>query len=571
MSAAAGGILLQLWWRQRTALAIAGLYLAALALVVRLPQALDYRPTLFLCAVPLAFALIFIMAGCAYPDGDVLAVRSGYPRPMLWLPISTRDLAFWPVLAGGVVSVLGWALPTRLVLAPLGVNAPWLWPGVLSFAVLAWVQALFWTPFALPYARLLLSLTVIPAMTALGIILSYNGASEPVLCALFLALAGVGFAVGWSGLSAARRGDEAEASWRLPARIRPADRLPALPNPPSALVWEAWRTYGLQLPLGTAAVCFLFALPLIWVRDLLPIEPNFPRSDFGSLEVNVAVRVLAGLPFLPVLLAAIIGCEGHRTGPLSLFTATRPVSETARVAATYLTSVRSTLLSWAVVLGVGAGSLLLSARAGERTAPLWQLLLPYWNAGAAVTLALCLGLLILWTWINQVQGLCARATGRPWVVTTAVMGGTALLMAGFLAYINWTGQPRDMDFRYVSLPPGLHLWLAAAIAVKVLIGGAACFGQRKRLRVPADRLVAAAGAWLVIAVLVWAALWWLVRAGAPSGPLAQAIAGSWVFPCSAAAPDALRSPGYLAAMTVLFLPFGRLLLAPLAVHWNRHR
>ena len=31
------------------------------------------------------------------------------------------------------------------------------------------------------------------------------------------------------------------------------------------------------------------------------------------------------------------------------------------------------------------------------------------------------------------------------------------------------------------------------------------------------------------------------------------------------------TPGYLAAITVLFLPFGRLLLAPLALHWNRHR
>ena len=324
---------------------------------------------------------------------------------------------------------------------------------------------------------------------------------------------------------------------------------------------------GWILPLSTAACCGLFSVPLLWVRELAPIDLNVTRLGFGAIEVNLMVKMLSGAIFFPVLLGAIFGC-GRKRGPLAPPAAVRPVRETAMAAAVYRAALRSTLLAWVVVLLFGGFWLSLPARSGDESGPLAVLLLPYLDREAAVTLGLCLAVLVFWTWKNQVQGFCVDAAGRAGVARVVPLAALVLLLAGVAVFAHWT---RTGGFQQAEPPVWLTVALAAARVLKLVCGQAAAAGLRRRIGVSAARLLAAFGGWSLAALLLWGMLEWLVRHGTPSGPLAAAISCAAVFLCGPNCPDALRHPGCLAVIASLFVPFSRLLAGPLALHGNRHR
>src|SRR5687767_9896961 len=87
--------------------------------------------------IPLFFAGLFWMAVFSYPQADLASPHSGFPRHLLTLPVSTRQLVLWPMLLGGVVLAAMWLTLALLIWRPVGVRLPLFWPAAMFPAALA--------------------------------------------------------------------------------------------------------------------------------------------------------------------------------------------------------------------------------------------------------------------------------------------------------------------------------------------------------------------------------------------------------------------------------------------------
>jgi hypothetical protein len=96
---------------------------------------------------------------------------------------------------------------------------------------------------------------------------------------------------------------------------------------------------------------------------------------------------------------------------------------------------------------------------------------------------------------------------------------------------------------------------------------------RQRLATPGS-LAGWAAAWLAGAVAVFGILHWLAVFGTaplrPSGVIESWLIMIYVPICSDAQAAGYHSPMFLAGVSLLFVPFSRLLLVPLMLHRNRH-
>src|SRR5205085_4754933 len=86
-------------------------------------------------------------------------------------------------------------------------------------ALLTCLQALFWSPFGLPYLRMLLAVVLLPVLAGVGLLHESFGLSERVLVGLYGLLIGTACLAAQEGLGRARRGDSPELAW-LPSRQR---------------------------------------------------------------------------------------------------------------------------------------------------------------------------------------------------------------------------------------------------------------------------------------------------------------------------------------------------------------
>ena len=77
-----------LWRRLRWSALLVLLFGSCLALYTHLslPGPATTRLSIFLTSMPLMFGLLYLMAAFAYPDADIMAPHSGFPRHMLTLP-----------------------------------------------------------------------------------------------------------------------------------------------------------------------------------------------------------------------------------------------------------------------------------------------------------------------------------------------------------------------------------------------------------------------------------------------------------------------------------------------------
>jgi hypothetical protein len=578
MGARALGFTRQLWARPWWALLGLLVYTAVLAVLARVPGAMETRASLFMAALPVAFGGLFLLAAFTFPEGDVLGRHSSYPTCLLTLPARTWELVLWPMLSGSAAAILAWVVPVACLLRPLGVEAPLLWPAIMIAACLVCLQALMWSPTGLPFLRVMGALIGIPALITAGIQASLAGVPEPAVAAAYGVLGLLAYAGAVVGLQRARTGEVPDWRWRR------TERTGAAPCPPGsflsaarAQLWFEWRSAGLGLPVTLLAVCLLTSLPLLWVRDLAPLQMNPPRSEFGSIEVNLWVRLQQSFLLALPLFAAILGCGRRRYDTrrrdLSLhpFLGTRPVASTAMIAARLRAAALGTLAAWGIVLLFVTGWLLLPARDGDTTAPLLFILARYGTGTTPLTLLLIGLLLVVWTWKSQVQGLFADVSGRGWLVY-----GAPLLAHGFwLAVLVWvmarSTQSQPMDPRYLPAPPELPWVVGIALVLKTAGALAAATGLLRRRLVAAPRLALWIGAWALTAGAVFALLSWLNSPSAQPTELAQTVVATYLPLCSDAIPAAVHTPGYLAAYAVLFVPLARLLAAPLALNWSRHR
>ena len=575
----------QLWGRQRWPALGISLYVLGLALAAHHPEALRWSNSIFLGSVPLAFVLLFFVATFAYPEGDLLGRGSTFPAEQFLLPVRTSQLVFWPMGYAAASIAAAWIGFVHLLLRPLGMDGPVWWPAVMLAATMAWLQVLLWMPLGLPYLRVGLALTLIPGLIIAGVSGALQGVSPPLLTTIYLAALAMAYLAAVGGVTLARRGDTLEWSWladRLSRRVPPAARAIQLqshhrPSPERSQLWFEWRSSGLTLPFVTAIVFVLLSLPLIWVRELTPLEANPPRSAFGNIEVNLWLRLQGACLFWPPLLAAILGF-GRRTYDmarrdfsLSPFLATRPLTETAFASARLRAAGVSTLVAWAVTLAFTCGWLCLPARDGERVAPLALLFAAHCPPATLATLLLIVILLIFWTWKNLVQGMYADLSGRSLLVYGAPLLTHSVAIVGMLAFINGPAGQTEMDPQYRTLPETWSTLLLTAVAVKaIFMLGSVTALYRMRL-VSGRRLGGLTLGWVAVAAGSFGALHWIATAGVHSSALAGQVIRSYLLICAAAAPAELHSPRFLAATVLLFLPFNRIAWLPLMLRANRLR
>lgn len=166
-----------LWTRHRRGLMVLTGYLLGVVIFCRIvlggtfASSLDKNPEpgVVLYILWVVFLLIFFYGGLAAAVGYLLCIfsfsrevlrfegcESGFPTRLRHLPLPTLALAGWPMLWGSAAMVLVWLVLAWGALRPYGYNVPLGWPALLLAVILAWLQAIIWTPFPLPWVRALL-------------------------------------------------------------------------------------------------------------------------------------------------------------------------------------------------------------------------------------------------------------------------------------------------------------------------------------------------------------------------------------------------------------------------------
>ena len=534
-----------IWRRHHLGLTLFAAYLLTLVIAVHLTHAGLSPSALNALTTPFGGGMLYLLSIFANSDTDLASTRSGYSYSLFTLPVRTRTLIFWPMVYAIVTVVTVWIAFAGLVLAPTGTGAILWWPATLLAALAASLQALAWYPIPLPHLRGILAFVLLAAMSGLGAWGWANGVAPGRISIIYLATIPIAALVATRGVSLARSGESRERAW-LPERRRVRSLQNRFASPAWAQIWLEWQRNGILLPLFTLLISLLFAIPLaLGSRDMVPLF----AQGISSITVSIAERLWLVCLFLIPLTAMSIGCCPSKAATyrpdltLQPFLATRPISTLDLVLAKLRMAAMSTLGAWAILLLFLAAWLQLPARNGDASGSIGSFLLPYLTLKATLVLALACVCMVVWTWKCQVSALWVELTGRRWFVmgyslglpmlTATVIGGSATKL---------TMDPTSMKWIVPFLAP-----LAVGLA---LLKGTAVLGAYVALRrfnlVTAPRLQRFLTVWILAFSSLCGLLIWLL-------------------------PPHLVPTHYLVLGVFLFLPLARLLFAPLALLWNRHR
>jgi hypothetical protein len=531
----------QLWGRHRLGLATVLLFLVALAVTFNVVPAgtLESRHGA-LVSIQFVIALIYVGAVFAYGFESQLESRdSTFPARMFTLPVRTLTLVGLPMLQGMATVALLWLAWARFVLQPVGVQISLLDTTLLAAAFVAVLQAVLWSPFGLPWVRVIVAVLLLPLLALAPQLGPIFGLSEPLLIGLYAALIPLSAAAALAGVAHARH--SAGSVWRGLPRTRPlvgpapTGRWIAFPSPARAQLWYEMRRHFLPFPLAVGAFTALVLVLLLLAG--WPLEPSARLFLIGNLISY------------PLLFAPFFGCFLGRTGTtaanpylLASFTATRPMPCSAVIAAKLKVATLSTLAAWglvvipAVVCVFALGSDQLLSRLYTQLAEAY----PPWRVAATIGLII-IGPLLL-TWRLMVDNLWIGLTGRVWVVRFCLIACGAIMPLAIMAYTRLMEDARWREQVLDALP-----WAAAAVAgIKLL--AAVAIARTLLLRGLMDR-----------AALVKVSALWLAAAGA-----------LFILIYGTVPPDVLPL-SVLASAAVLGVPLVRLLGAPLVLCWNRHR
>jgi hypothetical protein len=533
----------QLWGRHRWGLAAVLLFLVATAVTFNaLPaETLESRHGALL-SIQFVVALIYVGAVFAYGFESQLESReSTFPARMFTLPVRTAALVAWPMLQGMAAVALLWLAWAYFVLRPSGIEVALGQTALLAAAFVAVLQALLWSPFGLPWVRVVLAVVLMPLLALAPLLGPVLAIPDALLVGLYAALIPLAAATAFAGVSRARHGDAADWRGLLPLRRAAGQaRRSAKPFPSAARaqLWYERRRYLLGFPLALAGWAGLHLAFAVWIE--------------AQLGAKAPARVtLEGLMFLlaPLILAPFFGCFLGRTGTsagspylLSSFTATRPLPAAALVVAKLKAALLAALAGWAVV--VLAASVWLADSSTHPAILKWwyQLRQTYPSGRLAAAGLLAVGGLLLLTWRLLADNLWIGLTGRPWVARASLVACGACLPAAFLLSAPLVDDPELRERLWEALP-----WYAGgAVLLKLL--AAACVGRAllRRGLIRPRALAKLLALWLLAAV------------------------GLFLLAYAAVPPDA-APVSLLAFGAALAVPLVRLLAAPLALAWNRHR
>jgi hypothetical protein len=500
----------------------------------------------------LSSVVAHVLTAFTLGPSDLGARGSGFPKSMMVLPLRTRSLVAWPMLYGATTIALLWLVVSACILRPTGLETPILWPAALAVAGTTWLQAVSWSPFPSPFAR-------IPALALAGLPIILFGACAGLymeswmvsfaITAASLVWAAVAFAFATQGLARARAGSEGqwlgEILERRFSRIRArratsSKALPRFRSPFTAHLWYECRRNAFVLPM-----MFAFAgSPMIFfiLRSVVAADSK-EIFFFGAAQLTPS---LLGLALMVASLIMFCGLYGPGMGkfdiwgkdPIPAFFAIRPVTTPRYVLIKMAAAAISVLISSAMLLAL---------------VTLWALVeTSSWNPRESVVrsaianatprtiaLAILAPIAVYSLSCREMStAMWSALTGRKWVpiglgilmMILLSIGGTI----GFWIYRRPQYHSQVMD------------WTPALVGVLLILR----FGVAARIFQAIDKLKLVPRR----AMFQWLAAW---AAGCVILFLLV-----WCF----------MTPTFLIAAMVLFLvPMTRLAAAPLALHYNRHR
>jgi len=314
MNRAAIGIGYSLWVRLRwIALGVTG-YLMALVLTVQFSEYGNYIALYGTLA--LSSVVAHLLTAFTLGPADLGMRGSGFPRTMFVLPARTRGLAGWAMAFGaGSIAIL-WIVVTACILRPAGWNTPILWPAALAASGTAWLQAIGWSPFPSPFAR-------VPALAiAMTPLVLFGACAGLCFESNLVSLVIVGASVGWTfiaflfavqGLSRARTGSEggwlfdtvAQKFARWDVRPLTRRRRPGpFSSPVAAHLWYECRRNAFVLPLMFGFI----AVPMIVLIAHSIFEASV-RQQFVFSIVNAppSLIILAAFVMILILMCKLYG------------------------------------------------------------------------------------------------------------------------------------------------------------------------------------------------------------------------------------------------------------------------
>lgn len=490
------------------------------------------------------FSLANLCRGAA---GKVETSTSLLPERFLVLPVSSRALVGWSMLAGAAPMGLLLQLWILSIDLRLRTHTSLLWPGLLMLNVVAWLQALCWMPFGAPYIRMWLAGLGVPGLMVASCVASGFGLPDSVLAIVLAGLAFLAFNVAVVAVERARHG--VVSSWAALREERVSEPLEGryFESPAQALLWREWRVFrsGFWLLYGIALVLILPFLYLLvsWFEHPLAVK------ELGLVSAVEAVGpgwlALAELWWMPILLG-LTGWAG--VGQLNpgaerlqeSFVLVRPVTNATLVAVKLWLCVRGTWLAGVLLVGIGVGWALPTGHWREMS----DRLIALSGSGAAAVLVFLGSLLFLFVivWSQLAAGLWIGLTGRRSLLWVAV----AATLVAIVTLMFFLGHAAKLDDGNGLLVDRIHLVMDLVLICKLFLV-IVVFGETvKRGLLSARTLLVALGVWVTVAVGLLVGLAWLV-------------------------PVEVVGRERLAEGVALALPLARIGLAPLALEWNRHR
>ncbi len=535
------------WRSQRWAILCATLYLvSAVAASAVLPP---------YCSMPWAEAFVgvaciglymlfmYVLVIFTWADvTDVLARDSCFPPSLFRLPVRTAPLALWPMVVGALVAASLWLVTAALILRPWmvrdrHVHVPLWWPAVFAAAMLAWVQALVWSPYGLRWLRVIALLALFPAVVALFGYSLESRVSEAWLVSAYAGLTLVAWGIGYVGVRKGRSGQI--PNWE--ALLGPLRRLAIwwprrrtpFACPERAQVWFEWRLNGNSLPIVTGLTTPFVLLPLV----------------LGTNDVISTEQTLLSALAIPVFLAGIFGGQGNGNNPgvkgrigLGPFSATLPMATAGMVGAMLKVAAMSTVAAWALMAAAVPLAVAVTAHL-EEVADWWrQGVHDYHPARIVAGIVSIAAWLLVWTWKRQVDRFYYGLTGRSWVANSvAIVFLPAILFLCFLA--AWLYRRPDTHETVLAVLPWL---LGSLLLCRLLAAGWALRRVLHRGLLRPRTAVRWVVGWLLLASTLFALL-------------------------ACTIPPELVPVGYIAFGVLLAMPMARLAATPLALAWNRHR
>lgn len=539
----AASIAYALWLRAR--LGLAASVTATLVLVAVASAAAAPIPRMLIgCMAAIAFGsgLAHLVGVVTYGGADLSTPESGYPRHAFVFPVRTQSLVGIPMLCGCLAVALFWAALAPLAFPGIGHDVPRWWPAVTLAAVVAWLQAVSWSPYRWSFVRIFLAVGVLAAFVGSGAVARAHHVSDLPIGAVTIALGMLAYPVAATGLSRARRGDRAEPRARAARRSSAAA---ARANPPfasaaAAQLWLECRRNAWLAPLFTAASALALAAAFALARLSRP-DVLLPAIVPPGVWPIVA---LLGIPvFVAMVSAAGFGKFDLWQKPLTFpaFLVARPISTAAIVGAKFRSTALATACGWASVLLALSVYVWIPGTYDSKRSVAAALIAHATPRGVA---AGCLILLLpmIWSWRVIVQSLWIMLLGRQWIVV--VLPTAQIFAAGAIGWAAY-GVYADPHLRAMAWP-WLRPAVVAAAAVKLVAAALVVAVIRREALMTVAAITRTACIWLAVALGFCVAI--LVLFPIPHG---------WSLP--------------LFGAVVLFLPLVRPAVAILALRRNRHR